>query len=93
MTASLEPVLGVDAGAAALRRLAGLVQQQGMVMAFADIFLIVARAFRGDGRPRPAAAQAGRRTAGRRWRPLTGRPPVTPEAHPAPPSLAFRARP
>ena len=41
MTQSLEPVLGADAGAAALKRLAGLVQQQGMVMAFADIFLIV----------------------------------------------------
>ncbi len=41
MIASLQPVLGADAETAALKRLAGMVQQQGMVMAFADIFLIV----------------------------------------------------
>jgi DHA2 family multidrug resistance protein len=45
MVASLEPALGADAQAAALQRLAGMVERQGMVMAFADIFLAVAVLF------------------------------------------------
>ena len=45
MTQSLQPVLGPDAEAGALRRLAGMVQQQALVMSFADIFLILAVLF------------------------------------------------
>jgi len=45
MTQSLEPVLGPDAGAGALSRLAGMVQRQALVMSFADIFLILAVLF------------------------------------------------
>ena len=45
MTQSLEPVLGPDAGAGALSRLAGMVQSQALVMSFADIFLILAVLF------------------------------------------------
>ena len=41
ITGSLEGVLGPDAAAGALQRLANIVQRQAMVMAFADIFLIV----------------------------------------------------
>jgi len=45
MTASLQPALGSDADAGALRRLAGMVQSQAMVMAFSDIFLLLAAIF------------------------------------------------
>jgi DHA2 family multidrug resistance protein len=45
LTAALQPVLGADAEAGALRRLAGMVQAQGTVMSFADIFLILAAIF------------------------------------------------
>ncbi len=45
MTASLQPVLGADAGMGALERLRGLVMQQATVMAFADVFLIVTLLF------------------------------------------------
>lgn len=41
MASSLQPVLGPDAEAGAIKRLAGLVEQQAMVMSFADIFLLV----------------------------------------------------
>ena len=45
MTASLQPALGADADAGALRRLAAMVQNQAMVMSFADIFLLLALIF------------------------------------------------
>ena len=45
MTQSLAPVLGPDAEAGALHRLAGMVQSQALVMSFADIFLILALLF------------------------------------------------
>jgi DHA2 family multidrug resistance protein len=45
LTAALQPVLGADAEAGALRRLAGMVQAQATVMSFADIFLILAAIF------------------------------------------------
>jgi DHA2 family multidrug resistance protein len=45
MTQSLEPVLGPDAGTGALRRLAGMVREQALVMSFADVFLILAVLF------------------------------------------------
>ncbi len=45
MTQSLEPVLGADAGAAALQRLGGMVQKQALVMSFADVFLIISVIF------------------------------------------------
>jgi DHA2 family multidrug resistance protein len=45
MTAALEPALGADAATGALGRLAALVGQQSQVMAFADIFLLLALLF------------------------------------------------
>ena len=45
LTATLQPVLGSDAEAGALRRLAGMVHTQALVMSFADIFLILAAIF------------------------------------------------
>ena len=45
MAQSLAPVLGPDAEAGALRRLAGMVEEQALVMSFADIFLILAVLF------------------------------------------------
>ncbi len=45
ITAALQPALGADAGAGALARLAGMVQQQATVMTFADTFLILAVLF------------------------------------------------
>ena len=45
MTASLQPVLGADAEGGALKRLAGMVHSQAMVMAFADIFLMIGLLF------------------------------------------------
>jgi MFS transporter, DHA2 family, multidrug resistance protein len=45
MTAALQPALGADAETGALRRLAGMVQNQAMVMSFADIFLLLALIF------------------------------------------------
>ena len=45
MVASLQPVLMSDAETGALARLRGLVTQQATVMAFADIFLLIAVLF------------------------------------------------
>lgn len=45
ITASLTPVLGPDAQGGALARLSGMVQQQALVLTFADIFLIISVLF------------------------------------------------
>jgi DHA2 family multidrug resistance protein len=45
MTAALQPVLASDAEMGALERLRGMVGQQATVMAFADVFLIIAVLF------------------------------------------------
>ncbi len=45
MTASLQPVLGSDAEAGAISRMAGLVHQQAMIQGFADIFLVLSVLF------------------------------------------------
>jgi DHA2 family multidrug resistance protein len=45
MTAALQPVVGADAETGALRRLAGMVSQQSLVMGFADVFLLLAVIF------------------------------------------------
>jgi DHA2 family multidrug resistance protein len=45
MVASLQPVLASDAEMGALERLRGMVMQQATVMAFADVFLIIAVLF------------------------------------------------
>lgn len=42
---TLEPVLGQDAQAAALSRISGMVAQQALILAFADIFLTLAVIF------------------------------------------------
>ncbi|HRF07599.1 MAG TPA: DHA2 family efflux MFS transporter permease subunit [Xanthobacteraceae bacterium] len=41
MTQKLAPVLGSDAEAAALKKLAGIVQREATVLAFADVFLLL----------------------------------------------------
>jgi DHA2 family multidrug resistance protein len=58
--------LGINADTAALSQIAGLVRQQAMVMAFSDVFLLIAVLFGGllfliplARRPRPAGAAAG----------------------------------
>ncbi|MEC9432180.1 MAG: DHA2 family efflux MFS transporter permease subunit [Pseudomonadota bacterium] len=45
MTAALTPTLGSDAQAGALVRLAGMVRAEALVMAFADVFLLLAILF------------------------------------------------
>ncbi len=45
MTASLQPALGGDAGAGALQRLSGMVHGQALVLAFADVFLLIGMLF------------------------------------------------
>lgn len=66
IAASLEATLGADAGSAALQRLAGLVNQQAMILAFSDVFLILGVLFAAMvvlvplvEKPAPAAAAAG----------------------------------
>jgi DHA2 family multidrug resistance protein len=45
ITASLQPVLGADAGTGALQRLADMVRGQALVLAFADVFLLIGVVF------------------------------------------------
>jgi MFS transporter, DHA2 family, multidrug resistance protein len=45
MTSSFTPVLGSDAQSAALQQLQGMVSQQALVMAFADVFLLLGLIF------------------------------------------------
>jgi DHA2 family multidrug resistance protein len=66
MAASLQPVLGSAAEQGALGRMVGMVQQQALVMSFADIFLLLGAIFAAMvllvplvAKPAPAAAAAG----------------------------------
>jgi len=45
MTQSLSPTMGSDANAAALKTLAGMVRREALVMAFSDVFLMLAFVF------------------------------------------------
>ena len=63
--------LGANADAAALSQLAGMVRQQAMVMAFSDVFLMIAAVFVGvlfliplARRPRPAGPRRGTERSG-----------------------------
>ena len=45
MTQSLSPTMGSDADTAALKTLAGMVRREALVMAFSDVFLMLAVVF------------------------------------------------